>query len=327
MMRPLALLLTVVLLALLACATPARADQDDVYLFTSFRGNGEDGLRYAYSTDGYHWKEVAGTYLKPSVGSGILRDPSLARGPDGRFHLVWTTAWKGDNGFGHAVSDDLIHWGPQQFVPAMQHEPTTVNVWAPELFYDAPHRRFIILWASTIPGRFPDHLEESTNNHRMYYTTTSDFQEFAPTKLYLDPDFSVIDCTIVARDGDYVLVLKDNTRPQRNLRVAFGESPLGPWRDISKPFTAKLTEGPAVLRVGDAWLIYYDSYGDGSYGAMRTRDFRTFTDVSDEIEIPSGHKHGTICPITHDELNALLAASSAAAAQDDHDATQAKESP
>ena len=75
--------------------------------------------------------------LKPLVGdSKLMRDPSLLRGPDGTFHLVWTTGWKGDQGFGHSSSADLVHWAPQQFVPVMQHEPTTVNVWAPELFYD-----------------------------------------------------------------------------------------------------------------------------------------------------------------------------------------------
>ena len=79
----------------------------------------------------------------------------------------------------------------------MAHEPTTVNVWAPELFYDEPNEQFIICWASTIPGRFPDHAEPHDNNQRMYYTTTRDFKTFAPAKLFFDPGFSVIDCTIV----------------------------------------------------------------------------------------------------------------------------------
>lgn len=53
----------------------------------------------------------------------------------------------------------------------MAHEPTTVNVCPPELFFDEPRKQFIICWASTIPERFPDHLETLTNNHRMYFTT------------------------------------------------------------------------------------------------------------------------------------------------------------
>lgn len=307
-------------LAALACgwllAGPLTAANEDgqAWIFTTFRGNGERGLEYAYSYDGMNWEAVAGHYLKPAVGGGkLLRDPSLVQGPDGVFHLVWTTAWRGDQGFGHASSRDLVHWSPQQFVPVMQHEPTTVNVWAPELFYDDKENRYIICWASTIPGRFPDHLEESTNNHRMYYTTTKDFKTFAPTRLFLDPDFSVIDCVVVKRDADYVLVLKDNTRPERNLRVAFGKSPLGPWRDISAPFTAKLTEGPTVVRVDDRWVIYYDAYGTETYGAASTEDFKTFRDISQDISLPDGHKHGTAIRISKETLEGLLAASGSAA--------------
>jgi hypothetical protein len=226
-----------VLVLLLGTAHSVAAEElpadDVVYLFTSFRGNGEDGLRFLRSDDGFHWKNVPGTFLKPSVGSNkLMRDPSIALGPDGTFHLVWTTGWQKDQGFGYASSKDLVHWSEQRFIPAMEHEPTTVNVWAPELFFDESNNQFIICWASTIPGRFPDHLEPHDNNQRMYYTMTRDFQTFAPAKLFYDPGFSVIDCTIVKVNKEYVLVLKDNSRPQRNLRVAFGDSPLGPWRDL-----------------------------------------------------------------------------------------------
>ena len=159
-------------------------------------------------------------------------------------------------------------------------------------------KQYIICWASTIPGRFPDHEEEHDNNHRMYYTTTKDFKTFAPTKLFLDPDFSVIDCTIVKREDDYVLVLKDNTRPERNLRVAFGESPLGPWENISPPFTRQFTEGPTVLKIGDEWIIYYDAYRDYTYGAVKTRDFKSFTNIDSEVAFPQGHKHGTAIKVS-----------------------------
>jgi hypothetical protein len=280
---------------------------DDVYLFTSFRGNGEDGLRLLRSDDGYHWEALNGTFLKPRVGgSRLMRDPSLAVDKEGTFHLVWTTGWQHDRGFGYASSKDLLKWSKQRFIPVMEHEPTTVNVWAPELFFDEPNDRFIIIWASTIPGRFPDHLEPHDNNQRMYFTTTQDFKTFTPTKLFYDPDFSIIDCTIV-KDGDrYVLVLKDNTRPQRNLRVAFGNSPLGPWRDVSKPFTHNFTEGPTVLRIGDKWIIYFDAYERAIYGAVATNDFKTFNDISDKVSFPKGHKHGTALRVDRTMIRELL---------------------
>jgi hypothetical protein len=276
------------------------------YLFSTFKEPDQDGLRFAYSFDGYHWSNVPGLFLKPQVGGKIMRDPSLLHGPDGTFHVVWTSAWRGDLGFGYASSRDLIHWSDQKFVAVMEHEPTTVNVWAPELFYDDRGKQFIICWASTIPGRFPDYLEATNNNHRMYFTTTRDFKTFAPAKLFLDPGFSVIDCCIAKDGGRFVLVLKDNTRLQRNLRVAFAESPLGPWKNISEPFTDKLTEGPTTLKIGADWLVYFDSYGTKSYGAVKTRDFKTFTNVSSEMIFPEGLKHGTALPVPRKILDALL---------------------
>jgi hypothetical protein len=280
---------------------------DDLYLFTSFQNNGEKGLRFLYSEDGYRWQRVPGYFLKPHVGTGkMMRDPSLLRGPEGTFHLVWTTGWKNDQGFGYAQSKDLLHWSEQRFVPVMVHEPTTVNVWAPELFYDEPARRFIICWASTIPGRFADGLEPHDNNQRMYYTTTSDFEIFAPAKLFLDPGFSVIDGTIVQRGKTYVLVLKDNSRTKMNLRVAFADSPVGPWRHVSQPFTQQFTEGPSVLKVGEDFLIYFDAYRQGVYGAIKTRDFKSFTDITRQVSFPAGHKHGTAMQIPKATLDRLL---------------------
>uniref|UniRef100_UPI00403F7C97 glycoside hydrolase family 43 protein n=1 Tax=Spirosoma sp. SC4-14 TaxID=3128900 RepID=UPI00403F7C97 len=280
----------------------------DVYLFSSFHEPANEGLRFLYSYDGYKWTDLNRTFLKPEIGNQkVMRDPSIAQGKDGTFHLVWTSRWRDDKGFGYASSKDLIHWSPERFIPVMEHEPTTVNVWAPELFYDDQANEFVIIWASTIPGRFERGEEEEKNNHRMYYTTTKDFQTFAPTKLFLDPKFSVIDAVIIKRNAsDYVLVLKDNTRPERNIKVAFGTKPTGPFTNVSKAFTEKFTEGPSVAKVGDDWLIYFDSYQAKTYDAVRTRDFKTFTDVKSYISVPEGHKHGTIFRAKKKILNGLL---------------------
>lgn len=282
---------------------------DSVYLFTSFEEPADAGLRFVWSKDALHWQRVPGVFLKPWVGSGqLMRDPSLVRGPDGTFHLVWTTNWRGDRGFGYASSQDLVHWSPQQFIPVMEHEPTTVNVWAPEVFYDGPRERFVIAWASTIPGRYPDGEEKRHNNHRMYYTTTRDFQQFTPAELFCEPGFSVIDAVVVPwgrGDGPaYKLVLKDNTRPVLALRTAEGDSPTGPWRNVSEPITEKMTEGPTVARVGDEWLVYFDHYGAKQYGALATKDFVSFTEAP--AKFPEGHKHGTVLTVTQKEVDYLL---------------------
>jgi len=278
------------------------------YLFTSFHEPADTGLRMLYSYDGYKWKDLDTVLLKPNVGNQkVMRDPSMVKGPDGTYHLVWTSSWRGDRGFGYASSKDLIHWSEQRLIPVMDKEPTTVNVWAPELFYDDKGKEFVIIWASCIPGRFEKGLEEDSNNHRMYVTTTKDFATFSPTQLFIDPGFSVIDAVIVQRAvKDYVLVLKDNTRPERDIKVAFSNSPLGPWKNVSKPFTENFTEGPSVVKVKGNWLIYYDAYRKKTYDATSTKDFIHFDSINNKIQIPAGHKHGTIVIVKKKELNRLL---------------------
>ena len=116
----------------------------DYYMFTSFHEPADEGLRYLYSEDGMHWDSIPGVWLKPELGQHrLMRDPSMVRTPDGTYHLVWTTSWKGDLGFGYANSKDLIHWSEQQMIPVMADEPTTVNVWAPEIFYDDESEQFM----------------------------------------------------------------------------------------------------------------------------------------------------------------------------------------
>ncbi|WP_324673613.1 glycoside hydrolase family 43 protein [Hymenobacter sp. GOD-10R] len=289
----------------------------DVYLFTSFHEPANEGLRLLYSYDGYKWQDLGRTFLTPQAGpSKLMRDPSITQGPDGTYHLVWTCGWKGDKGFGYASSKDLIHWSEQRFVDVMSHEPTTVNVWAPEIFYDKPTDQYLIVWASTIPFRFPKGQEDEDNNHRLYYTTTKNFQSFTPAKLYLDPGFSAIDSEVLQRGpGDYVLVVKDNTRPERDIKVAFGPTALGPFPNVSKPFTANFTEGPSVAKLPHGeWLIYYDAYREKKYGAMKTADFKTFTDASVQVSVPVGHKHGTIFMAPRKTLKKLQQESAAAPA-------------
>lgn len=281
---------------------------DSVYLFTTFREPENKGLYLAYSEDGYHWEDLDGIYLPAGVGTHqIMRDPSVTKGGDGYYHMVWTTSWHSDNGIGYAKTKDFLNWTEPRHLPVMAHEPDVVNLWAPEIFYDDEEDRYIIVWASTIPHRFPKGIEAEDNNHRLYYVTTRDFDNFSETKLFLDPGFSVIDAVIVKRaSDDYVLVHKDNTRPERNISVAFGPSPLGPWDNYSDPLTEYLTEGPTVLEKNGEWLLYYDYYDNDSFSALKTTDFIHFSNITDQISLPDGHKHGTITTISREMLNAII---------------------
>lgn len=283
------------------------ASAKDIYVSTSFHEPANEGLRFIYSYDGINWNSIEGTFLSPKVGNQkVMRDPSIVKGPDGTFHLVWTSSWRGDKGFGYASSKDLIHWTEERFITVMD-DPTTVNVWAPELFYDDVKRQYMIIWASCIPGKFPDGLEDHNNNHRLYYTTTKDFKTFSKAKLLIEPGFSSIDATMVKRgNNDYVMVLKDNTRKQRNIKVAFAKSPYGPWSEASESFTDMFCEGPSTAYVDGWYYIYYDSYRQKIYGAHRTKDFKTFEDRTGSVKFPVGHKHGTVFMASEDIVNNLI---------------------
>ena len=295
--------------AIIAAATMVSSitSAKDVYVSTSFREPANEGLRFIYSYDGLRWDTIQGTFLRPEVGTQkVMRDPSIVKGPDGTFHLVWTSSWRGDKGFGYASSKDLIHWSEERLINVMD-DPTTVNVWAPELFYDDVKKQYMIVWASCVPGKFPDYEEDHYNNHRLYYVTTKDFKKFSKAKVLIDPDFSCIDATILKRgDKDYVMVLKDNSRKQRNLKISFAKSPYGPWSKPSEPFTESFTEGPTTAKAEGWYYVYYDSYQHGIYGAARTKDFVNFQDRTGAVNFPVGHKHGTVFMASEEIVNNLI---------------------
>jgi len=306
-------LVTLAMAFLLGCQLPGKPNDTGAYVFSSFRGNGEGGLHLAYSYDGLTWKALKNdtTFLKPEVGQGLMRDPCIIQGPEGTFHMVWTTGWW-DKGLGVAHSDDLVNWSEQQFVPVMAHEPTARNTWAPEIIWDDQNAQYVIYWASTIPGQFPETADSGDDglNHRIYYTTTKDFKTYSDTELFYEPGFNVIDSTIIPEGDGYVMILKDETRhpAEKNLRVARSDSLYGPWTEPSEPFSPEgvWVEGPTLLDQGEEVIVYYDEYTNKRYGAMRTRDFDTWTDISDEISLPEGTRHGTILPVSNATLEALL---------------------
>ncbi len=290
----------------------AAADEESHYLFSYFKGNGEDGLHLAHSTDGIHWKALNQdrSFLQPMVDKDrLMRDPSIVRGPDGIFHMVWTTGWH-DQGFGVAHSKDLIHWSEQKRVGVMDHEPGCRNTWAPEIFYDEVKKQYIVFWASTIDGRFPETagMCENELNHRIYCTTTRDFETWTKARLFFDPGFPVID-SFMARDGDrWVLVTKDETRfpkAKKNLFMAVASQPEGPWTRMGEVFSPDWVEGPSLLKVKDRWLVYFDEYSRKHYKAMETKDFLTWNESSEAMTYPSGMRHGTAFAVTREVAEKL----------------------
>lgn len=283
----------------------------DPLLFSYFRGNGEDGLHLAASADGLAWRVLKGgqSLLQPVVGENkLMRDPSIVRGPDGVFHMVWTTSWTGRT-LGYASSRDLLKWSDQRVIPVAL-EGDVLNSWAPELFFDEPSREFVIVWASTIRGRFPETAGKGNNdyNHRQYLIRTRDFQTFTRPVLFLDPGFQVIDAALFRHGKRYVVVAKNETLtpPAKYLFLTFADSLAGPWSKPSAPISGpEWAEGPTPIRLGSSWYIYFDKYQDHRYGVIRSQDLVTWEDLSPRLQFPQGARHGTVFSVPQAILGGL----------------------
>ena len=258
-----------------ATACVPEPDHEKVgYVFSSFTGDGEDGLHLLASDDGTTWRALFDYETVHRQSEGLMRDPCITRGPDGRYTMVWTTGWFEET-IGVAHSDDLLEWtemtklhlwgdytgpggeeadanawrGDRLDEPAERH-PLVRNCWAPDIFHDARLGEYVIIWATTIdsPEVFGDTWDPdgawNGMNHRQYCVTTTDFVRFTPRRFfYAPPDHSVIDATVVGLDdGTYRMVVKDER--SKHLHVLRSTRPLTSWSEIPDDFWSDLDDSP-----------------------------------------------------------------------------------
>lgn len=201
----------------------------------------------------------------------------------------------------------------------MADEPTAQNCWAPEIVYDDETKEYLVFWATTIPGRHLETDNQSSQgppapglNHRIYYVTTKDFKTFGKAQVLYDRGFNVIDACIV-KDGErYLMFLKDETNkpfmPQKNIRIATARSAHGPYGLPSPPITGKYwAEGPTAIKIRDTWFVYFDKYREGGYGLVISKELKRWEDISHQLMLPKGTKHGTVLQVTDEVLRKLLA--------------------
>ena len=311
-----------IMAAIAAVTGMAAFAEEKAYLISYFsdkayggRSGQAAGLRLAYSYDGKKWTALNGEkpFLVPEVGKDkLMRDPSICQGPDGTFHLVWTTSWH-DRMIGYASSKDLIHWSAQRSIPVMAHEPTARNCWAPEVTYNPDDSQFYIYWATTIPGRHYTEGEKSKDGHRIYLTTTKDWKTFSPTRLWFNPTYSAIDAAFIrlekGRKKWLMFVKNENGAPvAKNIRTLWTDSLSGELSpETSDPITGNWVEGPTPLMVGSSIYLYFDCYTKHRFGAVRSDDMgATWRDVSNEISFPKGIRHGTAFAVDKSFVDKLI---------------------
>jgi hypothetical protein len=284
-------------------ATPGGA-----WIFAYFKEPGNQGVYFALSRDGYTFTPLndGQPWLKPTAPGEIMRDIYITRTPtnDG-FRAVWTWAWRG-NSLGTAGSSDLLSWSPQTEVPIMKDFPAVRNVWAPETYWDAQSKDWLLIWSSAVDGM--------TDGNRIWASHTADFTTFSRPAIFYDPGFVVIDATMFHRHlngkDDVAFVVKDQSVDPLRYQERWTSGPTveGPWAPLSGPITESWSEGPSVIHAGDHWIVYYDHYRAprARYEGVETTDWIHWTSVNDKMHFPDYAKHGSFFRVTEAEATHLL---------------------
>lgn len=270
-----------------------------MFVMSYFRTQSE-ALHLALSDDGLTWTALNANkpVLHPGGGATRMRDPHLSRARDGLFHLLYTTDWSSDS-IGHCTSPDLLHWNEQRMVPLMCDVAEVKNCWAPECFYDRDDGAYRVIWSSSVTERnAPDDW-----NHRIWSATTTNFIEYSAPELFFDPGYSIIDATIAYHNNEYLMAFKDErsdnrgTPVHKTIHLCKSMHGAGPWNEVSAPVTLPLTEGPALFRRNNEWVMLYDHFTEGFFGASKSADGVNWINITSQMRFPPGPRHASVVEV------------------------------
>lgn len=298
-------------------ANQAGSNGNVAYLFTYFTGNSkaEEAIRFAVSTDGYHYKALNNN--NPVISSekisstGGVRDPHILRGEDGKtFYMVATdmvsaNGWDSNRAMVLLKSTDLIHW-TSAVVNIQKRFPNNENllrVWAPQTIYDKTAKKFMVYW-SMKHGNDPD---------KIYYAyANADFTdlETSPKQLFFSPtNGSCIDGDIIYDKGKYNLFFKTEGNGNGIKKAVSDKLTAGyVLQDKYLQQTKEAVEGAGVFKLNnsDEYILMYDVYMKGHYQFTKSKDLANFRVVDQDVTMDFHPRHGTILPINQQELSRLL---------------------
>lgn len=305
------------------------------YLFVYFKDETHSPY-FAVSRDGYSFTDVNGgkpimdgTKLAEQKG---IRDPHIARGPDGAFYMAMTdlhvngmragfrtTQWERpaeqyDWGNNRAIvmmkSKDLIEWSQSDFRidKAFEETKEVGCIWAPETIYDAEKGKMMVYFTMRI----------AHGKTGLYYSYADDAftkLETVPQVLFKYPgDNQILDADITKVGEKFHMFyvaqgngggIKQAVSDKINRDYEFDPKTYDPER-VGR-------EAPTVWpRLGtDTWVLMYDVFGvrPNNMGFSETKDFKTFTNIHrfNEAESPmkatnfASPKHGAVMGITDAE--------------------------
>lgn len=284
------------------------------YLFTYFTGNhiSEEAVCYAVSMDGYSYWALNGG--KPVLDSKVIsstggvRDPHILRGEDGKtFYMVLTdmvsaNGWDSNRAMVLLKSNDLVNWTHTVINMQKKYEgqESLKRVWAPQTIFDPEAGKYMVYWSMQYAGG-PDII--------YYAYANDDFTDLEgePKVLFLPENRkSCIDGDIVYKDGVFHLFYKTEGHGN-GIKVATTRSlTSGQWTGEPdyKQQTTDAVEGAGTFKLigQDKYILMYDVYMKGRYQFTETTDLKNFKVIDNDVKMNFHPRHGTIIPITRDEL-------------------------
>jgi hypothetical protein len=249
--------------------------------------------------------------LRSRVGSGTIRDPFIGRTADGTYHLLATDGWHSTS-IVHSSSPDLLDWTEPHLLPVMVQIPGAGNAWAPE-FVQVSDGLVHIFWSSILgEAADPEQWPTTPQEQRIWTTTTRDFSSVGEASVFFDPGYSVIDATVVADPvrGGYLMAFKDERGPNpgegvhKRISLARLEKLGSAISAVSAPVSAWPVEGPALYRRGEHWVMIFDHFLDGYYGAVESVDGEQWSRT--DLLVPEGMRHASVLAVDDATLKNVM---------------------
>ena len=315
-----------------AGARPLQEKDFGGYLMVYFKDQTHSAY-FAVSRDGYSFTDVNGG--DPVFDGAVLaeqkgvRDPHIARGPDGAFYLAMTdlhifgeragfrnTRWQRPEekyGWGNnralvlMKSWDLIHWTHSDFrVDLAFPELGDIDCsWAPETTYDPVAGKLVVYFT----------IRYGNKNANIYWAYANEAFTKLETTPKMIPGVGGIDADLTLVDGKWHMFYVGSARIRYASSAALAEGyTIAPQR--IDPETVS-TEAPNIFkRFGTStYVLMYDVYGarPNNMGFSETEDFVTWRHLGHFNEgVMKGTnferpKHGAVTYLTLAELRAVAA--------------------
>lgn len=252
----------------------------------------------ASSEDLLHWNDMYdGKAVYDLSGSNqTVRDPFLMKDKKNVWHIFYTNNWY-SNTIGHCTSVELNNFVKQEDICLFgMNQKDVYNCWAPEIFWNEEEQNYCMIWSASFRSQNSEHED----SNRIWCAKSQDLYHFTAPEMFFDPGYPVIDASVLKKENTYYMAFKDERlfnavgSPYSALRTASSENACGPYRNISPILTEWRSEGPMLMYEKGEYYIFYDSFGKGKYGAIKSKDFIHWENISSRLNIPKGCRHMSI---------------------------------